>query len=421
MFDTLGDGMAYLTGQGTEGLLATFWFVVLLEIPRYLFSFLAVLVATPRSRPRVESRPPGLVSIIVAGHNEAETIKRCVYALRDQTLVPDEIVVVSDGSTDTMPQRLQELHRQGLVDQVHCTDLRGGKAAAFNLGTRRARGDIIVNVDADCSFDRHALEEIVRPLARLEVGAVCGNILVRNAKESLVAQFQAIEYLITISLGKRAAMLTDQVTCVSGAFGAFRRKALDAVAGTDPGGGEDLDVTMRLRKAGWRIVFAPDAICYTDVPATLRSLLFQRRRWERDALGLRFRKHRDLLNPFSPRFKPLELLHEIEFIVFSLLPAAIFPLYLVWLFSFYGNLAWVILLAAQTGMCVLDLAIFALAGLAAPRPGTAALLLYLPGYTLYNGYVMRLMRLLAYLEEWIFDRTRAGFYVPEKVQATRYW
>ena len=45
----------------------------------------------------------------------------------------------------------------------------------------------------------------------------------------------------------------DQVVCVSGAFGAFRREALDSVDAFDVGGGEDFDLTLRLRANGWRI------------------------------------------------------------------------------------------------------------------------------------------------------------------------
>lgn len=420
MQDTLANGLDYLSSQGIAGIMALFWYVILLEIPRYLFSFIAALVAIRRTE---GDEPPdvGRISVVVAGYNEAETIRRCVLALRDQTLTPDEIIAVSDGSTDEMAHQLRALHRQGLVDHVHCTTLRGGKAAAFNLGFHRANGDIIVNVDADCSFDRHALEEIVRPLGNPRVGAVCGNISVRNIYAGLITRFQAIEYLISITLGKQAAMVLDQVTCVSGAFGAFRKRAIAEIYGTDPGGGEDLDLTMRLRKAGWQIVFAPQALCYTDVPDTLAGILTQRRRWERDAVGLRLRKHLDLLNPFLPRFKPLELLHEIEFILFSILPAASLPLYLIWLFTLYGPFAWSILVAAQAGITLLDYTTFALAAYAAPRPVPASLALYVPGYSMYNGYFMRSMRLLAYIEEWVFDRSRAGSYVPSKVQATRHW
>ena len=152
--------------------------------------------------------------------------------------------------------KLRSLQRQGLIQKVHGTELRSGKAAAANLAEQLADGDLIVNVDCDCSFDRHALREITRPFAEPNVGAIAGNILIRNQGLSLWTNFQAIEYLISISLGKRAQDMVGQVTCASGAFSAYRKVALTSVGGLDAGGGEDLDVTLRLRKADWQIRFA---------------------------------------------------------------------------------------------------------------------------------------------------------------------
>ncbi|MFP3787151.1 glycosyltransferase, partial [Burkholderia sp. SIMBA_024] len=81
----------------------------------------------------------------------------------------------------------------------------------------------------------------------------------------------------------------------SGAFSAFRRKALDDIRGFDVGGGEDLDTTIRLRLKGWRIEYAPEAVCYTDVPTTVYQYIRQRLRWERDAIWIRYRKHVQLM------------------------------------------------------------------------------------------------------------------------------
>jgi cellulose synthase/poly-beta-1,6-N-acetylglucosamine synthase-like glycosyltransferase len=167
--------------------------------------------------------------------------------------------------------------------------------------------------------------------------------------------------------------------------------------------------------------FAPDSIVATDVPETLKALLRQRFRWDRDALGLRYRKHRELMNPFSRRFRPSELFHELEFLVFIILPAAVFPFYVLWLFDLYGAFAFAILIAAQAGLFLLDIASFLLAGLANPKAKSLGLMLYLPGYSLYSGYFMRFVRLFAFVQEWIFSASRKDPYVPEKVLRTRSW
>jgi len=156
MFSAIADGLNYLTSQSGASLLALFWFTVIFEVPRYSMAFIA---ATFFGRPKPQAGSEGIfdptVSVIVAGHNEADAIERCVMSLREQSRPPDEIVVISDGSRDAMPERIRDLQARGLIDQAHSTDLRGGKSAGVNLGKRFASGDIVINVDCDCSYDRH--------------------------------------------------------------------------------------------------------------------------------------------------------------------------------------------------------------------------------------------------------------------------
>lgn len=419
MWHITNEAIEFLTSQSGVSLFTLFWYVIIFELPRYSFGFISTLFVTLRTERDDKRHVPGQVSVIIAGHNEQDSIERCVLSLHEQSRPPEQIIVVSDGSTDRMPEKLRDLQRRGLIQEAHCVQMRGGKSAGVNLAAGRATGDFVVNVDCDCTFDRHALRDIIAPFADPKIGAVAGNIVVRNPMASLVTACQAIEYMISISQGKRAANLTDSMTCVSGAFGAFRRNALERVGGLYAGGGEDLDVILRLRTAHFKTVFAADAICYTDVPETLMALTRQRFRWERDAVRLRYRKHRELLNPFSWRFSVIELLHELDFILFNILAAIVFPIYLVWLFVEYGNLAPVILMAAQIGMWALDLSTFVMASYLTPRARALSLLPYLLAYSPFYGFIMRMVRIAAYLQEWIFDASYNDPYVPKKVHMVR--
>ncbi|MFO6464294.1 glycosyltransferase family 2 protein [Jannaschia sp. KMU-145] len=412
----LASAIAYLEAQSFDSLLALFWFVAIFELPRYGIPFLLTALTPGRTRPSAEFE--GRVSVIIAGHSEEQAIAACVHGLVEQSRRPDEIVVVSDGSSDAMRRRIAELRAAGLIDAVHATDLRSGKSAGTNMAARLSTGQIVINVDCDCSFDRYAIRNVLRPFADPAVAAVCGNILPRNTDRSLIARFQAIEYAISISLGKQAGDRLDQITCVSGAFGAFRRDAYDAVGGLDAGGGEDLDLTLSLRQAGWGIRFAADAMCYTDVPATRAALVGQRLRWERDAVRLRYRKHARMLNPFASGFRVSELVHELEFLLFNVVAAAALPVYVLWLFAMYGASAWIVMGAAQLGLMVLDLLVFILAASRTPKLDGLSLLPDVPGYSLFSIY-MRMVRLAAYLQEWIFRSSYADNYVPEKVHRVR--
>lgn len=422
LIELIDEGLTYLGNQSWESLFALFWFVIIFEIPRYALLFITSIVMMPFQKkyhyaPGIRPR----ITVCIAGHNEEEVLERCVLSMREQTWQPDEIIVVSDGSTDKTEAKIRSLMSRGLISQAHTTDLRSGKSAASNLAVRHATGDLVVNIDCDCSLERDAIEQACKPFADPAVGAVCGNVVVLNPCDSLVATMQAIEYNIAITLGRQAANITNHVVCISGAFGVFRREAIMEVNGYDAGGGEDLDITLRLRRAGWKIRFAADAMCFTRAPARLQALVRQRFRWERDAVRLRYRKYGAQLNPLSRQMQWLELLHQIEFLIFNVGAAIILPFYLIWLFSLYGaEMAVPILLGAQAGMLVIDSVIFCMASLWMPRMVVPHLIIYMPVYSLFTTFFMRFVRLFAYIQEWVFKESYADSFVPSKVHRQRF-
>ena len=408
----------YFLAQSFASLLALYWFVVIFEIPRYLIAFFLVVFVP--SRRQIQTRTDDYkVSVIVAGHNEEKSVERCVLSLHEQSRIPDEIILVSDGSNDKMSKKISDLLRRGLIHHAHGTELRAGKSAGANMASRWASGEIIINIDCDCSFDRDAIRNILKPFSDPEVVAVSGNILLRNAWKNLITRFQAIEYMVTISLGKQAMDRMNQVSCVSGAMGAFRSEVYHEIGGLDAGGGEDLDLTLRLRRKGGKIRFAPDAICFTDVPETVQHLLDQRFRWERDSVRLRYRKHIDMMNPFSRTFSLKELFHELEFLLFNVISAIALPFYLLWLFYTYGEFALVVILSAQLGLAVLDTLTFLLAAHLNPAQGSWRLMPYMFGFSVFNGYFMRFVRVSAYVQEWVFRASYFDAYVPPKVNQVR--
>lgn len=424
--NTLEVGFAFLLSQTTLSILSVFWYTLIFEFPRYILPFTVAgfamrspdMDAVPESA-QASEQPS--ISVILVGHNEESSLEACVRSLHEQSISGFEIIIVSDGSTDRMPDVARSLVKRGLADRVLSTDLRGGKSSGINLARTVATGEIIVNVDCDCSFDRYAIERLIEPFADPRVGAVCGDIAPRNSSESIITQFQEIEYLQSISVGKRIASALNQVVCASGAFGAFRRKALDEIGGFDVGGGEDLDTTIRLRLKGWRIEYAHDAICYTDVPATFYQYIRQRLRWERDAIWIRYRKHAKLMNPFSPAFRLSEAIHQWDFALFNVIGAFILPVYLVWLFLQYGSFTPAILIAMQIGLLAIDILILTASAWCTGRPVFLRNLLFLPGYSLFMTYIMRPVRLAAYIHEWAFAGSHRDNYTPVKVRMQRPW
>jgi cellulose synthase/poly-beta-1,6-N-acetylglucosamine synthase-like glycosyltransferase len=403
---------------------ALFWLTFLFEAPRYFLGMQTTAAAlllhdTRRSSPIAFSPQ---VSILLVGHCEESAIEKCVRSLFKQTFSKFEIVCVDDGSTDATFGIMSRLRREGLVQTTVRLDLRGGKASAINLAASLAKGDIYVVVDCDCSFEFDAIEELLRPLVEnSEIAAVSGNILVRNWRNTITTSLQAIEYITSISLGKSYSDVLDQISCVSGAFGAFRANAWNQVGGMDIGGGEDLDFTIRLRLAGYRVVFARKSICYTDVPESLYALLRQRSRWERDSFWLRMRKYGRIFNPLNSRFSWRDALHQWDCVLFSMLTTLTFPFYLVWLLARYGEFGITLLLAVSMALVGLDLAVFFCAVLVTGKPVYWRLLPFLPLFGLFQCYIMRLHRFYAYVTEWIYSSSLKDNYVPQKVRDWSTW
>jgi glycosyltransferase involved in cell wall biosynthesis len=111
-----------------------------------------------------------VISVVVPIHNEERTIA-LLYDELDSTLQglghPWEAVLIDDGSTDGSYAALTRLH--AAQDNVTVVRLRRnfGKAAALAAGFARARGDVIVTIDADLQDDP---AEIPRLLVKLEEG-----------------------------------------------------------------------------------------------------------------------------------------------------------------------------------------------------------------------------------------------------------
>ena len=111
------------------------------------------------------------------------------------------------------------------------------------------------------------------------MAAVAGNVKVGN-RINLLTQWQAIEYVTTQNLDRRAYALLNAITVVPGAVGAWRRSALAGVGGyLSDSMAEDMDLTWRLRRAGWRANVDEEAAGLTEVPDTLKAFFRQRFRW----------------------------------------------------------------------------------------------------------------------------------------------
>ncbi|MEO3766217.1 bifunctional polysaccharide deacetylase/glycosyltransferase family 2 protein [Streptomyces sp. B8F3] len=219
-----------------------------------------------------------LVTIIVPAYNEEAGIEATLRSLLASTHPYIQIIVVDDGSSD----RTYEIANAVAARDRRVMVIRqenAGKSAALNTGLTWAQFDLIVMIDGDTVFEPDAVYRLIQPFADPAVGAVSGNTKVGN-RRGLLGRWQHLEYVIGFNLDRRMFDLLECMPTVPGAIGGFRRQALLGVGGlSEDTLAEDTDLTMALCRAGWRVVYAEDAIAWTEAPSTVKQLWKQRYRW----------------------------------------------------------------------------------------------------------------------------------------------
>ncbi len=275
------DAMAFAVQRGFNSFV--FWgFTAAVALGLARISLMIGLTARIRgARPALRDNPR--VDVMVAAYNEAPVIVRTIRSLLRSEGVDLRVIVVDDGSSDgTGDIVAQVFGAQVLGAQPRVRLLRkpnGGKASALNLALTLAEAEVVVGVDADTQLAPDALRLLCRWFADPAVGAVAGNVKVGN-RGPLVTRWQSLEYITSQNVDRRALSRLNAITVVPGAIGAYRAAALRAVGGWLPDTlAEDMDLTWRLRRAGWIAVNESDAFAYTEAPVTLGGLMRQRFRW----------------------------------------------------------------------------------------------------------------------------------------------
>jgi hypothetical protein len=250
------------------------------------------LAARPPRRASPGAADPR-VDVLVAAYNEAAVIVRTVESLLANRGADVRVIVVDDGSSDGTAEAV----RVAYGGDRRVTLLRkpnGGKASALNLALTKATAEIVVGVDADTLLSPTALARLAAWFGDPRVGAVAGNVQVGN-RGNLVTRWQSVEYVTSQNIDRRALARLNAITVVPGAIGAWRRSALAAVGGYSSDTlAEDMDLTWRIRRAGWTIANEPRALALTEAPASLAGLLKQRFRWTYGTLQCLW-KHRGAL------------------------------------------------------------------------------------------------------------------------------
>jgi N-acetylglucosaminyl-diphospho-decaprenol L-rhamnosyltransferase len=218
------------------------------------------------------------IDVVIPVFNRWDLTQSCLNHLRQQT-IPHTATVSDNGSTDGTPQCVRDE-----FPEAHVVELgeNTGFTVACNRGVGTGDGDIVVllNNDVECRPD--FLERLVAPLATDDAIGSVAALLLMPGEEHIESFGLAVDPTFAGYPRLRGSHTTSAQAIEplligpSGAAGAYRRIAWEQVGGLDEGVfayGEDVDIALRLRAAGWKAASARDAVAIHvgSATATTRS------------------------------------------------------------------------------------------------------------------------------------------------------
>jgi len=362
------------------------------------------------------------VAVMIVGLNEGDTIAHALESVYG-TYPKMELYVVDDGSTDDMAANAHEFAKTHSGVTVLSRKLRGGKSSAMNMPLPMIKAEIVVVIDSDSHLAPGAIWNIVQPFKDPMVGAVSGSVSARNPFVNLCTWLQAMEYRRSIFLGRILLARLNILGIVSGALGAFRKSTLDKFGGWDVGPGEDGDLTIKFRKAGFKIAYVPEASCLTNVPTKFKTLSKQRRRWEWAAITFECRKHIDVGNPFNKHFRFIDFVMFLERWTFNFILVYLSVFYWIWLATVreMWEIGYLMVLFYIIYVICDILQSIMLMFYSDNRKQDLLIAAISPLMPMYYAY-QKVITLIAITEELIWRKSFDSNFVPERVRkATWHW
>ena len=246
-----------------------FWITFIVICYHYfIFPVYTIVLATLAKKTVKKNNITPKVSLIVAAYNEEKVIaaKMKNSFLLDYPSELLEIIVVSDGSTDSTPQLVKQYSEKGVVS-LHDPPRRG-KTSALNRAVAEASGDIILFSDANSMYDPQTVKMLVRNFADPSVGGACGRKTIITNVEREASRGDSLFWTYESYL-KIQQSLTGSITTGDGEIFAIRRELYTHIP--EKIINDDTAITFNIISAGLRVVYEPEAISNEEASIVLED------------------------------------------------------------------------------------------------------------------------------------------------------
>jgi glycosyltransferase involved in cell wall biosynthesis len=161
------------------------------------------------------------ISVIIPAYNEIHTIQELLKRVQN-TGIPDEIVVVDDGSTDGTRDVLRELNGEGPI-RVILHEENKGKGGALVTGFEHATGDVIIIQDADLEYDPRDYPALLQPLEEGIADVVYGSRFLGGPRRPAMFWHMVANKLLTLMTN---VLYNNILTDMETGYKVFRREVV---------------------------------------------------------------------------------------------------------------------------------------------------------------------------------------------------
>ena len=217
-----------------------------------------------------------LVSIIILNWNGKEYLGKCLRSLKKQTYKNFEVILVDNGSTDGSIDYIKDNFGDFIKLIQNKTNL--GFAEGNNIGIKNSKGKYILLLNNDTRTDSLWVEELVKVAEADERIGMCASKVLSLDNPEIIDNVGHLIYKDGLNRGRGRLEYdegqydtVEEVFFPSGCAATYRKKMLADIGGFDEdffAYGDDTDIGIRGRLAGWKCVYVPTAIVYHKYSAS---------------------------------------------------------------------------------------------------------------------------------------------------------
>ena len=253
-------------------------------IPGYINVFNIVSLLLDKQPKLTIIDPEEPVTIIIACHNEENTIGTTLQYLGNQNYRGKiKVIVIDNHSTDSTTSIAKSVGEELGLNLKVVHEMKKGKHHALNSVLPMIDTQYMITLDADTLLMKDSIKVLMaRQLSSSsEVVATAGAVLTRNSRKNFWTRIQEWDYFLGIASIKRLQGMYGGTLVAQGAYSVYKTEKIMEIGGYPDVIGEDIVITWLLLEKGYNVSFEPLAVAFTDVPESFRHLQKQRSRWAR--------------------------------------------------------------------------------------------------------------------------------------------